>query len=826
MGWTLGVDFGTSNTAAAWRMDGANAQPVRLTDQSEQMPSAVLALDTGVMVGGSAVRSARLDPQRFEPSPKRRLGEQEILLGSSEWRVVDLVAEVLSAVRQKAMWVAGGSLPDQVVLTYPQQWAQGRIGLLASAASKAGFPAPSVRMITEPIAAATWYAATQPVPPGKCVAVFDFGGGTCDVAVLRSDPGGTFTVLAADGLDPLGGETIDLRLLDWTLAELTAGGNRALAEALSAPENLGALLTLKEQVKHAKHDLAEYESARIPVAVGSLQTVITITSSAFDSVVGADIDSAVALTRRSLNQSGVLPADLHALYLTGGSSHLRLVHRKLTELLGRPPATFNDPKLVVAQGSLLVPAGSLLVPSQLPPAASAYSGAGASSFGPPSGGMPGPTSGAFAGPSSGSFAGTSSGSFAGPASGSISGSSSGAFGGPHSGSIAAPPPMGYPAAVGGFTPGMTLPGLMGSPGPVAPAGGSAGPSSGAVPLPPTGPIAGPPPPPQQAWSQSHGGYSGGRGGPSDSGGYQGPPTGGAPSQGYESQPTFGPPSQGFESPPPFGPPSQQWSQPSTGQQPFGGMPPQGPPPSYGGGSGGSPFPPPKKSMPKWVVPAAAAAVVAAVAVVLVVVLTGNKEEAGNNNTGGTTTSSSTRPTSTSPSSSTSTQNTAGAITCWDGTRKSGTKCTSITGQAGLEWVFPQSDTWTRTCDPFDEAIPGEREVYLCTVEELPGTTIYLSRWSSSTAAIKSFTDTYGDPEDWLLRDIDDPVGKKWNTSAENDQGEPVGVRVRIYDDSPYTLAAYFDDPEGAGAAAIAEWDEEQLYRTAESIATEGSVPTN
>ncbi|WP_111766600.1 Hsp70 family protein [Nakamurella deserti] len=355
--WTLAVDFGTSNTAAAYRLGSGPVQPVRLSDQAEQVPSAVLALDTGITVGGAAVRAARLDPQRFEPTPKRRIGEGEILLGPHEWPVTRLIAAVLAHVAQKARWMAGGAPPRQLVLTCPQQWAQGRRGLLVRAAAEAGFDPATVVLVTEPVAAATWYAATQPVPPGRCVAVFDFGGGTCDVAVLRAEPGrlGDFTVLAADGVDPLGGELLDVRLLTWTLEQLRAGGNGEMADALAAPENLGALITLKEQVRHAKHELSEYESARIPVAVGTRQAVVTITSAEFDRLVEADIDEAVALTRRTLVASGQTPADLHALYLTGGSSHLRSVHRKLTELLGRPPATFDDPKLVVAQGALLAP---------------------------------------------------------------------------------------------------------------------------------------------------------------------------------------------------------------------------------------------------------------------------------------------------------------------------------------------------------------------------------------------------------------------------------------------------------------------------------------
>ena len=124
--WTLAVDFGTSNTAAAYRLGTGPVQPVRLSDQAEQVPSAVLALDTGITVGGAAVRAARLDPQRFEPTPQRRLVEGEILLGPREWPVTRLIAAVLGHVAQRARWVAGGTPPRQVVLTCPQQWADGR----------------------------------------------------------------------------------------------------------------------------------------------------------------------------------------------------------------------------------------------------------------------------------------------------------------------------------------------------------------------------------------------------------------------------------------------------------------------------------------------------------------------------------------------------------------------------------------------------------------------------------------------------------------------------------------------------------------------------
>ncbi len=396
MSWSLAIDFGTSNTAAAYRLGNGAALPVRLSDQAEQMPSAVLALETGILVGTAAVRSARLEPARYEPNPKRRVGEGEVLLGAREYSVAELIAAVLAQVRQRADRVAGHEPLGRLVLTYPEQWAAPRREVLRESALRAGFAPGVLEMRSEPVAAASWYASVEGVRPGDRVAVFDFGGGTCDVAVLSAGANGGFDVLAAAGADPLGGEHLDQLLLDWTLDQLTHNGFEALRTALMEPANLAALLTLREQVRQAKHELSDYESARIPVALGSLQSIVTITAAEFDALISPDIDAAVLLTTSTLRNAGVSPRELRALYLTGGSSHLRLVHRRMTDLLGRPPATLNDPKLVVAQGALLtdrlIPAHSAAsTPSPAMPAPLGLIGAPRTTGPVPTGPVPMPT---------------------------------------------------------------------------------------------------------------------------------------------------------------------------------------------------------------------------------------------------------------------------------------------------------------------------------------------------------------------------------------------------------------------------------------------------
>ncbi len=112
----LGIDFGTSNTVAVARWPDGRARPL-LVDGSPLLPSAVYVEPDGqIIVGLDAVHSARLDPARFEPNPKRRIDDGSALLGDRELPVVDLIAAVL--VRVADEWHrAVGPVRPEVTLT-------------------------------------------------------------------------------------------------------------------------------------------------------------------------------------------------------------------------------------------------------------------------------------------------------------------------------------------------------------------------------------------------------------------------------------------------------------------------------------------------------------------------------------------------------------------------------------------------------------------------------------------------------------------------------------------------------------------------------------
>lgn len=351
--WSLAIDFGTSNTAASYRIGTGPAQPVRLSDQAHQMPSAVLFTEGGIRVGTEAVRAQRVAPENFLESPKLHLGQDAVFLGQADVEVLDLVSAVLGHAALRAVRAAGGSKPDLVVLTHPYEWAQPRKAALRAAWDRAGVPSGRVELVSEPVAAISWFAHTAQPPKGSYVGVLDVGGGTCDVAVLRhtGEMGQPFRIVGHGGQDDLGGITVDNILLDYVRRTLTRLGHSDLHRSLSLPEHRAALLTLRDHVRQAKHALSDWEDATVPIVVGNAEATVIVTASELERLVRPVVTRMVAVAQRALAGAGVVPAELHALYLTGGSSHLRPVAAAMADLLGGRPATLDDPKLVVALGA-------------------------------------------------------------------------------------------------------------------------------------------------------------------------------------------------------------------------------------------------------------------------------------------------------------------------------------------------------------------------------------------------------------------------------------------------------------------------------------------
>ncbi len=346
--WYLAIDFGTTTSAAAVAESG------RVRDLQvgghPRLPSTVVLDDDGHLLAGlAAANQAVLVPDRAERTPKSHLGSPApLLLGGTPVDVARAVAEVLRTFRDEAVRQHQGEPPTATVITHPARWSQPRLDALMRAASLAGFG--RVELCPEPVAAAVHYAEDR-VEPGSLVAVYDFGGGTFDTALLRRTDDGFDWVGAAGGDDGLGGEDFDHRLYE-LVGDALAAEEPELWTALSTSDELRwrrAGVELLAQVTRAKEALSTFPTTRIPVPNSDHD--VRVTREQFEGLIVDDIRATVTEMERTVTAAGHRVDDLDLLYLAGGTSRIPLIGRLLTERFGTRVSTFADPKLVVAQGA-------------------------------------------------------------------------------------------------------------------------------------------------------------------------------------------------------------------------------------------------------------------------------------------------------------------------------------------------------------------------------------------------------------------------------------------------------------------------------------------
>jgi len=362
-GCAVGIDLGSSNTVAILRWADGRTRPL-LFDGRPVLPSAVyVAADGAIHAGSDAERMAQLDPASYEPNPKRRIDEGSVLLGGREVPVVELLAAVLRAVARAAS-EALGYLPPAAI-TYPASWGTPRRQTLADAASRAGWPPP--RLVPEPIAAARYFidVLRRPVPQGATIAVFDFGGGTLDVALVRHE-GATFTVVGSGGAEDLGGLDVDAALVAHLGRQLERD-QPAVWRQLSQPVqeiDRRHRRQFWEDVRAAKEMLSRTSLA--PVAVPGVNVSLHVTREELEELARPLVRRAVGELVATVQRSRLTVADLSAVFLVGGASRIPLVSQLLHTELGVAPTVLEQPELPVAEGALADLVGALAPPRPPP----------------------------------------------------------------------------------------------------------------------------------------------------------------------------------------------------------------------------------------------------------------------------------------------------------------------------------------------------------------------------------------------------------------------------------------------------------------------------
>ncbi len=347
----VAVDFGTSSTCVAVAVDGREPQLVVLEGGTPVMPSAVFADRGGTLfVGQEAERQAAVDPSRYEPNPKRRIDEGQLLLGDTVLNVLDVVRAVLVRATNEARRLVGGARIDLLVLTHPADWGAVRTRILRQAGQGLGV---ELSLVPEPVAAAVFHSASTAMPDGAALAVLDLGGGTVDASVVRRR-GASFEVLATRGEPNFGGADIDQALLE-QVGTLVSGQEpeawRALVEGREMADRRRRRV-LRQDVRGAKETLSRHAYTDVPMPPPFPDAHVTRAD--LERIVGPQLGRAADLVADTVRAARLTPGELSTVFLVGGSSRIPLVARLVHERTGVLPTTLDQPETIVARGALRV----------------------------------------------------------------------------------------------------------------------------------------------------------------------------------------------------------------------------------------------------------------------------------------------------------------------------------------------------------------------------------------------------------------------------------------------------------------------------------------
>ncbi|THJ18604.1 MAG: molecular chaperone DnaK [Nitrospira sp. CG24B] len=358
----VGIDLGTTNSLVAYMKDG---QPCVVPDRNGRtmVPSVVALTDNGLIVGDSAKEHLTRNPERTVYSVKRFMGKGladvqdelvyfpyhitetggviRIRLGQKSYSPPQVSAMILKELKLRAEASLGESI-TKAVITVPAYFNDSQRQATKDAGLIAGLEV--LRIINEPTAASLAYGLQQKTQ--GTIAVYDFGGGTFDISILKLKDG-IFEVLATSGDTHLGGDDLDRVLVDLFIGDIR---DRYGIDVDRYPDHMQ---TVRLEAERAKIRLSDELKTEITIELPEDKGRFTreLTRDQLEFLVAGIIERTLAPCRIALKDAGLTPKGIDEVVLVGGSTRMPLVRQQVEALFGKQPHCHLNPDEVVALGA-------------------------------------------------------------------------------------------------------------------------------------------------------------------------------------------------------------------------------------------------------------------------------------------------------------------------------------------------------------------------------------------------------------------------------------------------------------------------------------------
>jgi molecular chaperone DnaK len=368
VGKIIGIDLGTTNSVVAI-MEGREPKVIVNEEGSRITPSVVAFTKDGErLVGQVAKRQAITNPERTIYSIKRFMGRRyeettdeaklvpykvvrgphgdaRVDIDGKQYSPPEISAQVLLKLKRAAENYLGEKVTEAVI-TVPAYFNDAQRQATKDAGEIAGLTVR--RIVNEPTAAALAYGMDK--KKDEKIAVYDFGGGTFDISVLEVGEN-VVDVLATNGDTHLGGDNIDLRIMDWLITEFKKD------TGLDVSKDKMVIQRLKEAAEKAKIELSSAMDTEINLpfltadASGPKHLNVRLSRAKFEQMIDDLVERSLEPCRKCLKDAGVDPKDLNEVVLVGGSTRIPKVQEAVKRLFGKEPNRSVNPDEVVAVGA-------------------------------------------------------------------------------------------------------------------------------------------------------------------------------------------------------------------------------------------------------------------------------------------------------------------------------------------------------------------------------------------------------------------------------------------------------------------------------------------